>query len=98
MNSQTKAQLRTYSFALMFRQFMLVNNRHTFSSIEILEVGKQISRILGFTQQYNSQYILKLLSKYGVNNVLNKYSHSTRHRLWFNTPLDPKTLKVKINA
>lgn len=98
MNFQTKAQLRTYSFALMFKQFMLVNNRHTFSSIEVLEIGKQISRILGITQQYNSQHILKLLSKYDINNILNKYSHSTRHKLWFITPLDPNTLKVKINA
>lgn len=98
MNSQTKAQLQTYSFALMFRQFMLINNRYSFSSIEIFEIGKQINRILNINKQYTSSHIVKLLSKYGVDNVLNKYSHSTRHKLWFNTPLDNKTLKVKINA
>lgn len=98
MNSQTKAQLRTYSFALMFRQFMLINNRYTFSSTEIVEIGKQINRILGITNKYSCQHIVKLLSQYNVNNILNKYSHSTRHKLWFNTPLDSNTLKVKINA
>lgn len=98
MESLTKTQLKHYQFALLFRQFMLINNRHSFSSIEIKDIGIQLNKILNRRVSYSSQYIVKILENFGIKNVLNSRSHSFRSRLWFHKSLDPNTLKVNINV
>jgi len=92
-----KSNIKQYRFVLLFRQFMLINNKHIFSSIEIKEIGIQLNRLLKNNTNYSSQYIINILSKYGINNILKKHSKSMRTSLWFHIPLD-SSLKIKVNA
>lgn len=92
-----KSNIKHYRFALLFRQFMLINNKHIFSSIEIREIGIQLNRLLKNNCNYSTQHIIKILSEYGINNILKKHSKSIRSSLWFHTPLE-SSLKIKVNA
>ena len=80
-------------FAIYFKRFMMANNRHTFSSYELIAISKEINKTLQL--RLNSiQAITSLLSSYGLKDVLNKHSHSTRHVYWFSKPLCLNTFKV----
>ena len=88
-------------YAVKFRQFMLINNKHSFSSDEILAVSQQITKMLDIqvkSLNTNVNTVTKTLSQYGINNIRNKHSHSMRHRYWFVKPLCPNTLKVSANV
>ena len=93
-----KSDKDAYSFVLLFRKFMLVNNKTKFSSIELKDISNQLISILKLSKKYSPQYIILLLDKYGIKDVLNKHSKSNRGKLWFCEPLNPQTLKVKINV
>ena len=80
-------------FAIYFKRFMMANNRHTFSSYELIAISKEINKTLQL--RLNSiQAITSLLSSYGLKDVLNKHSHSTRHVYWFSKPMCLNTFKV----
>ena len=80
-------------FAIYFKRFMMANNRHTFSSYELIAISKEINKTLQL--RLNSiQAITSLLSSYRLKDVLNKHSHSTRHVYWFSNPLCLNTFKV----
>lgn len=98
MRILNKSENNRYRFALLFRQFMLINNKHKFSSIEIKDIGTQLNRILNNPYKYSTQHILGILSDYGIKDILQKHSHAFRSRLWFHKPLCSKTLKVHINV
>lgn len=93
-----KSDKDAYRFVLLFRQFMLINNKTKFSSIELTDISSQLISILKLNKKYSPQYVVLLLNKYGITNVLNKHSKSNRGKLWFCEPLNPQTLKVKINV
>ena len=91
--TQLETKQKQLIFAIYFKRFMLANNRHTFSSYEIIAISKEINKTLSL--KLNSiQHITSLLTSYGLKDVLNKHSHSTRHVYWFNRPLCLNTFKV----
>ena len=91
--SRLENRQRQLIFAIYFKRFMMANNRHTFSSYELIAISKEINKTLQL--RLNSiQAITSLLSSYGLKDVLNKHSHSTRHVYWFNKPLCLNTFKV----
>ena len=103
INKRSKSLTETMLllYAIKFRQFMLINKKHSFSSDEILAVSKQITHILAIKNKSlnnNINIIINVLSQYGINNIRNKHSHSMRHRYWFVKPLCPNTLKVSANV
>ena len=60
---------------------------------KIIAISKEINKTLSL--KLNSiQHITSLLTSYGLKDVLNKHSHSTRHVYWFNRPLCLNTFKV----
>ena len=80
-------------FAIYFKRFMMANNRYTFSSYELIAISKELNKTLHL--RLNSiQAITSLLASYGLKDVLNKHSHSTRHVYWFVKPLCLNTFKV----
>lgn len=98
LTTLNKPQVTNYKFVLLFRQFMLINNRYSFSSIEIKDIGIQLNKILSNPKNFSCQYIVSLLTAYGIKNVWSKNSHSYRSRLWFYKDLDGATLKVRVNV
>lgn len=91
--SRLENRQRQLIFAIYFKRFMMANNRHTFSSYELIAISKEINKTLQL--RLNSiQAITSLLSSYGLKDVLNKHSHSTRHVYWFSKPLCLNTFKV----
>ena len=91
--SRLENRQRQLIFAIYFKRFMMANNRHTFSSYELIAISKEINKTLQL--RLNSiQAITSLLASYGLKDVLNKHSHSTRHVYWFSKPLCLNTFKV----
>ena len=91
--SRLENRQRQLIFAIYFKRFMMANNRHTFSSYELIAISKEINKTLQL--RLNSiQAITSLLSSYGLKDILNKHSHSTRHVYWFSKPLCLNTFKV----
>lgn len=91
--SRLENRQRQLIFAIYFKRFMMANNRHTFSSYELIAISKEINKTLQL--RLNSiQAITSLLSSYGLKDVLNKHSHSTRYVYWFSKPLCLNTFKV----
>ena len=52
-----KSDKDAYRFVLLFRQFMLVNNKTKFSSIELKDISNQLISILKLSKKYSPQYI-----------------------------------------
>ena len=91
--SRLENRQRQLIFAIYFKRFMMANNRHTFSSYELIAISKELNKTLQL--RLNSiQAITSLLASYGLKDVLNKHSHSTRHVYWFSKPLCLNTFKV----